>query len=286
MPDRCAQTSAEAFATVAGNQDYAPARLQEGCGGGCFGAQCFVLVELFYYIQQGVDHGVAGDDDAFCGNAFTQQVVPGGFGWREVQGGDGAGEFAVGFFRPGGIDVAGTQAGFHVGYRDLLVIGGEAGGECGGGVAMDQHHVGLELGKYVFQPLQDCCGDIREVLAGLHDAEVEIRPDVEQPEYLVKHFAVLAGDANLGVKAFIGGQCQCQRGHFDGFGAGAEDAEGFHGVVQLRCFCRPGLGITGVGRFVALCGRPDLGVMLWFLGQAAPAFRGGGAAPTGEWCCL
>jgi len=179
----------------------------------------------------------------------------------EVQFGDGAGQFAVGFFWPGGIQVAGAQAGFDVGDRDLLVVGGEGGGEGGGGVAVDQDDVGFAVGEDAFHALQDGGGDVGEVLAGLHDVEVVVGFEVEQCEYLVEHFAVLAGDADAGFELRVGGELQGQGGHFYGLGAGAEDGQGFelgHGVlwwflvedkvkVKMDCHGPLGLAMTRFG---------------------------------------
>ena len=64
--------------------------------------------------------------------------------------GDGTCEFAVGFFGPRRVDVTGPQAGFDVTDGDLLVVGCEAGGEGGSGVAMHKHDVGFEVSEHGF----------------------------------------------------------------------------------------------------------------------------------------
>jgi hypothetical protein len=45
---------------------------------------------------------------------------------------------------------------------------------------------------------------------------------------LVKHFAVLTGYAHFGFESLVSRKGENERSHFDGFGAGAENAEGFH----------------------------------------------------------
>ena len=56
-----------------------------------------------------------------------------------------AGQLAVTFFRPRGIDIASPQTSFDMTYRNLLVIGGQGSGEGGSSVAMDQHDIGLSI---------------------------------------------------------------------------------------------------------------------------------------------
>ncbi|MNC47994.1 hypothetical protein D3C75_970860 [compost metagenome] len=125
-----------------------------------------------------------------------------------MQGGQGAGQAPVAFLWPGGIQVVGAQAGFYMGDGDLLVIGRQAGGKRGRGVAMHQHHIGLEFGQYRLDTLQNPGGHAGQVLAGFHDVQVVIRGDTEQFQYLVEHLPVLAGDAHAGFEAAVLRQLQ------------------------------------------------------------------------------
>ncbi|MNE36713.1 hypothetical protein D3C80_1305340 [compost metagenome] len=215
------EAAPEVFAAVAGDQHHAALGVQEAelVFELAFQRGAFQLADHF---QQRVDHGVAGGVDGRGVGTFTQQVVLRGGGWREVQGGQRAGQAAVAFFRPWRIQVASAQAGFHVGNRNLLVVGGQAGGQGCCGVAVHQHHVGLELGQHRLQALQNRRGHIGQVLAGLHDVQVVVGRDLEQFQNLVKHLAVLASYADARLETVVLGKVEGQRGHFDGFWAGAK----------------------------------------------------------------
>ncbi|MNI81354.1 hypothetical protein D3C73_1379600 [compost metagenome] len=76
--------------------------------------------------------------------------------------------------------------------------------------------------------MHDGRADVRKILAGFHDVQIEIWLDGEQVEHLVEHFAVLACNADLCIEALVRRKCKNQRGHLDSFGPSAEDAEGFH----------------------------------------------------------
>ncbi|MCY1432023.1 hypothetical protein D9M71_480060 [compost metagenome] len=145
-----------------------------------------------------------------------------------MQAGQRASQLAIAFFRPGRIEIAGTQARFNVRNWNLLVVGREAGGKGGRGITVDQHNIRFELCKHAFQALQDGCAHICQVLAGLHDIQVEVWGDRKQVKYLIKHFSVLACHTNLRIEAFVRGKGKNQRGHLDSFGPSAEDAECFH----------------------------------------------------------
>ncbi|MNT97272.1 hypothetical protein D3C72_2395590 [compost metagenome] len=70
--------------------------------------------------------------------------------------------------------------------------------------------------------------DVRQILARLHDVQIEIWLDGKQVKHLVEHLAVLACNADLCIEAIVRRKCKNQWSHLDSFGAGAKDAEGFH----------------------------------------------------------
>ncbi len=176
--------------------------------------------------MEGVDHGVAGDGDARRVDALPDQVFPAEGRGREVPAGDAAGDLPVYLFGPGAVDVVGAEPCFDVADGDLLVEGGQGGSHGGGGVAVDQYHVGMRLPVHVAQAGEHTGGDVVQVLPLLHDVEVVMGLYPEEVQYLVEHLTVLSGHADEGLemvalplKGFD------QRGHFDGFGAGAKDEE-------------------------------------------------------------
>ncbi|EKD97403.1 MAG: hypothetical protein ACD_23C00945G0003 [uncultured bacterium] len=91
-------------------------------------------------------------------------------------------------------------------HGNLLVIRGQTGSKGGGGIAMHQHDVGLELAEHAFHTLQDGSSHVSQVLPGLHDVEVKVWLDGKQVQHLVQHLAVLGSNAESGVKTFISGQ--------------------------------------------------------------------------------
>ncbi|MNZ72620.1 hypothetical protein D3C78_910010 [compost metagenome] len=137
-------------------------------------------------------------------------------------------ELAIGLFRPWRVEVAGAQTCLNMGYRDLLIVGRQRCAEGGGGVSVNQNNVRLERGENRFHALQDSGGYIGQILARLHDVQIEVRLNPEQVEHLIEHFAMLAGNTHLGVETIVCSQGKSERCHLDGFGTSAEDAEGFH----------------------------------------------------------
>ncbi|MNH41598.1 hypothetical protein D3C79_1031240 [compost metagenome] len=64
-----------------------------------FGPQCWLL-KLAYYFQQGIDHCIAGNENAGRVDAFAQQIFVRGGGRGEVECGQRTGQAPVAFFRP------------------------------------------------------------------------------------------------------------------------------------------------------------------------------------------
>jgi len=158
-------------------------------------------------------------------HAFSQQVALRGFGGREVQGGQPGGRHAVHLFGKRLRQVAGTQAGFHVAHRHMLVEGRQGAGECGRCVALDEQHVRTVRRDYRLERRQDAGGELGESLPGLHQVQVVIRRDSEGGQYLIQHGAVLRGDADAHIKLPALPQVQQHRTELDGFGACAEHEE-------------------------------------------------------------
>ncbi len=91
---------------------------------------------------------------------------------------------------------------------------------------MDQDDVGLDLFQNAAQALQDGDGDVGQVLAGLHDFEIVVGHQAEQLQHLIQHLAMLAGHADLDIETRVLLQGADDGGHLDGFGSGAEHAQG------------------------------------------------------------
>ncbi len=201
------ESVAEVLAAMAGDEDEFLSVMQSGYIVACIHqhldllvGEGFVAVELIDDPVEGVDDSVAGDEDLAVSLFFLEVLLAEGRR-GEVVAGNAAGDLAVHFFGPGAVDVVGAQTGFDVADGDLLVKGGEGRGGAGRGVAMDQDDVGLGLFEDVPHAGEDTRGDVVEVLALLHDIEVKIGLDVEDPQDLVEHLTMLPGDADDSLEA-------------------------------------------------------------------------------------
>lgn len=182
---------AEALAAVGGDEDDV---LALGYRAGV--ALEVALVELIADPEQGVDAGVAGDEDAVRRDGFGGETGGGLGSGGEMERGEAGGEDAIQFLGKGFGEVAGAEAGFDVADGDAAVEGGERGGEGGCGVALDDEEIGVGRSEDGVEAVDDTGGKGGEGLVGGHDAEVEVRLDGEGGEGVVEEAAVLAGDAD------------------------------------------------------------------------------------------
>lgn len=192
------EATTEVLSAVAGDQHHAlvvAQHIERGIGGGT----PVVLVQLVAHPQQGVDHRAAGDLDVLGRHAFADQVGVGVAGGGEVQVGEYAGQAPVGLLGPGLLQVAGAQAGLDVADGNVAVEGGQRGDEAGGGVAVDQDDIGLDLFIGLVELVQQVAGQAVEGLVLGHHLQVLVDLEAKGGENLFEHFAVLAGGADLQV---------------------------------------------------------------------------------------
>ena len=173
--------------------------------------------------QQRVDDRVPGDDDRAAGHVLPQQVVPADRGGDEMERGEPPGEPTVHLLRIRGVDVVGAQAGLQVGHRHLRVEGRQGCGEGRGRVALHQHHVRSLLSDQPRDPVEGAPGDVVQRLAGLHDLEVVVRPDVEVDVDLLQHRLVLSGEHHDRRQQRRPLELANHRRHLDRLRAGAVD---------------------------------------------------------------
>ncbi|MNJ62695.1 hypothetical protein D3C77_585460 [compost metagenome] len=105
---------------------------------------------------------------------------------------------------------------------DLSVEGGEGGDEAGGGAAMNEDNVRLDLRIGGAQLLQKL---LRQAVEGLvlgHDVQVFIDTQAKVPKHLLEHFAVLASGADVQVYIRPLAKQLGQGRHFDSFRACAK----------------------------------------------------------------
>ena len=133
-------------------------------------------------------------------DAFGQQIAFRRLGGREVQGSEAGGDHAIHLFGKRLREVAGTQPGFHMSHRYVLVESRQRAGERGGGIALHQQHVRPLGMDHRLQGCQDACRDLRQRLPGLHQVQVVIRRHREGGQYLIQHRAMLRGDRDAHLK--------------------------------------------------------------------------------------
>ena len=176
---------AEIFPPMRGDQDDPPAG--EPCGDpietcGQFG----IRGDLRTGPMQRVDDRVAGHVDRVRRDRLPAQRLGRRFGGREMQRGDGRDDPPVHLLRPGVVDIAGAQPGFDMRDRNLAIISGERAGHRGGGIALDDDHVGCLGVHHLAQPDQQARGKPVERLTRFHQVEVDVRGDVSDREDLIK----------------------------------------------------------------------------------------------------
>ena len=197
---------AEVLSAVAGDEDELAPVVKAGdivpCGledANLFIGQGLVALELIDHHMEGVDDGVAGDENLAL-RFLVEEVLLAEWRGGKVVGGDAAGDLAIHLLGPGAVDVVGAEAGLHVAHGNLLVEGSEGSGGGGGGVAVDQHHIGLARLEHVAHTGEHAGGDIVQVLPLLHNIEVEVGLHVEDAQHLVQHLAVLSRHAHNRLK--------------------------------------------------------------------------------------
>ena len=232
--DHADEAVAEVLAAVAGDQDEFLSAVETGdivagiLQDGDLGiGKSLIALEFVHHHVQGVDDGVAGDEDLPMGLLLFQVLLAQGRR-REVIGRDSPRDLPIHLLRPRAVDVVGPEPRLDMADRYLLVERSERRGGAGGRVPMDQNHIRLRLLQHIPHPGKHPGGNVVQILPLLHDVQVVIRFHFENPEHLVQHLSMLAGHAHyrfelprMPLEFFH------QGAHFDGFGAGAENEEDF-----------------------------------------------------------
>ena len=178
--------------------------------------------------EERVDDGIAREDDPVVRNVLSEEIIAVPFGRREVDVGDVAGQRPVHLLGPRGVLVVRPETRFDVADGDLVVERRKRRDERRRRIAVDEDEVGLLFFKDRIKAEQNAGGDRRERLAGLHQVQVVIGPEVEQAQDLVEHLAVLGRHAEDRVDARFAFEPFHERRHFDRFGARSEDRKDFH----------------------------------------------------------
>ena len=191
-----------------------------------------VVLQLIHYHMEGIDNGIASDIDIAM-SFLLLQVLLRERRWREVIGSNTTRNLAVHLFRPWAIYIMCAKSCFHVSYWNLSIECSK-GSCCGcGSVAMNKHYIRLALLEYITHTVEDTYCYIGQILALLHDVQVNIWLDIKYLEHLVEHFSMLTCDAHNRFELF----CPIleflhQRTHLNSFGTSTEDKHYcFHIVI-------------------------------------------------------
>lgn len=196
-PERLAdalETGAEAFAAVGGDNDETSGRVEERpVHTTCEGA----VDEAIADVENGVDSRVAGDVNAFRGDAFPAEIAGGPRRGGEVEIGDPAGEDPVHLLGERLSHVPRAETGLDVTDGDTGVESRERAAEGRRRVALDDSEIGLQVAENRFE-----CGDhagrrLEERLARPHQVQVDVGNDLKSLEYLIEDLPVLRGDADF-----------------------------------------------------------------------------------------
>ena len=96
---------------------------------------------------------------------------------------------------------------------------------------MDKDYIWATLLEHIAKTCEDTCSHIRQVLPLLHYVQIEIRFHIEYLKHLIKHLAVLPGDADYGfkfIRAFL--ELLDERAHLDCLRTSSEDQHYFFHV--------------------------------------------------------
>jgi hypothetical protein len=150
-------------------------------------------------------------------------------GRRVMQIADRVGDLAVDLFGEGVAPVPGPQPGFDVADADAAIEGGERRGHGRRRVALSEDPVGSLAHEDIIEAGQDSGGRRGQRLVGAHEVEIIIGSQIEEREHLIEHLAVLRRDTDDAARPpRMPPQLGDDRGHFDRFGAGAENRQYFH----------------------------------------------------------
>ena len=172
-------------------------------------------------VLHGINDRVAGDKNVF-GDAFLLQITGVVFRRGEVQVGNAANQLTVHFLGIGGVLIKGPQTCLHVTHGDFCVKARQCGGECRGGISVNQNQVRFGFRQNGAQTVQYPGGDVGQSLPLMHNIQVIVRLQTKALHNAVQHFPVLCGEADMtfNFRTFL--QFQHQRSHFDGLRTGAE----------------------------------------------------------------
>ncbi|MNJ48497.1 hypothetical protein D3C77_436920 [compost metagenome] len=102
------KTTTKTLTTVPSDQNHLSLSINERRRCSRLDPQLYILFQTFDHIQQCIDDCITGNQNTLRINAFTQQISPRGLGRREMQVGQGTGQFAICFFWPWGINISCT----------------------------------------------------------------------------------------------------------------------------------------------------------------------------------
>ena len=153
------------------------------------------------HILESVDDAVSRDPDLLAGDPLAQQVVARFRRGREMGVGEDRGEVPVDFFGKWIELLTRAQSRFDMGDGDLVIEGCEGPHEGGRSVPLNHNEVGLFVQQDGVETLHGARRNLGQALPGTDDIQIMVRPDQEQFQDLVQHFAMLGRDDRDGSEA-------------------------------------------------------------------------------------
>ncbi len=229
------QTFRAEFAPVHGHQDIRKTFAQQGFH--CGGERGRRVPDSFTHIKQRVHDRVAGDVDAGFGNAFPAQVVRRRRRGSEMKTGCQRRYTTVQFFGKRLLQIAAAQARFHMAHGNVAVKRAQGRDHDAGGVSLHQHAPRTPFFQEGVHGVEQSSRKSGQTLSPSHEAQFELRRDVEGRKGLRQHLPMLPGGTDAGTQDGGLGHPADHRSHLDGFRARADDDQNvFHAfsVVTRR----------------------------------------------------
>ena len=128
------------------------------------------------------------------------------------------GQSPVHFFRPGHRNAPATQTGFNMADRCLGIKCGKSRCEGGRCIALHQHAIRPRFRKDCRHSCRNGVRNMRKVLVGFHDTQIEVRSKPKHFEPGIQHFTMLSSHTDKVLNPFRQRQSTCHHRHLNCFG--------------------------------------------------------------------
>ena len=145
-----------------------------------------VVRDLVQRPQQRIDACVARDENTIVGYLLAPEIRSRHFGRRKVIITQDIHETTIHLFRKRSARVAGSEASLDMAKRDFQIKSDKAGRKARRRVALDQDHIRPLANPGSVEPRQETRGQTGKLLVVLHEVQIDIGLNPEDPERLVE----------------------------------------------------------------------------------------------------